>query len=236
MRWNQNLVNPKRVWHILSELLSRCGIFLSTYPSKPQSSPLNNLYPDFIVNPGTRGDAALRRLLSMVPDGLMFHCYHDYLNYLVAQTKDLRDDEASCYSYGIDHPILTGDYRLSTSLSRARAIGRDDSGERIVQDALDWDLVKLGIDELAQDYDPNLDSPLRVQERADAVLRRSHSERSEESHIIVPTNCGQELYDVITVTDERCGISAGKYRILALETDYNSRAGRYQQKLTLGAP
>ncbi len=235
MRWNQNLVNPKRVWHILSELLSRWGIFLSTYPPKPQSSPLNNLYPDFMVNPGTRGDTALRRLLSMVPDGLMFHCYHNYLNYSVAQTKDLKDDEASCYSYGTDHPILTGDYRRATSLSRARAIGRNDSGARIVQDALDWDLVEMGIDELAQDYDPNLNSQLRVQERADAILRTQQTQ-STQGTILVPANCGQELYDVITVTDERCGISAGKYRILALETDYNSRAGRYQQKLTLGAP
>ena len=235
MRWNQDDVNPKSVWHILSELLSRWGIFLSTYPPKPQSSPLNNLYPDFIVNPGTRGDAALRRLLAMVSDGLMFHCYHDYLNYSVAQTKDLKDDEASCYSYGTDHPILTGDYRLSTPLSQARAIGRNDSGARIVQDTLDWDLVELGIDELAQDYDPNLNSPLRVQERADAILRQS-SLRAERGNLVIPTNCGQELYDVITVTDERCGVSEGKYRILALETDYNSRAGRYQQKLTLGAP
>jgi len=235
MRWNQNLVNPKRVWQILNELLSRWGIFLSTYPPKPQSSPLNNLYPDFIVNPGTRGDIALGRLLSMVPDGLMFHCYHDYLNYSVAQTKDLQDTEASSYSYGTDHPILSGDYRLSSSLSRARAIGRDGSGNRIVRDALDWDLVELGIDELAQDYDPNLNSQLRVQERADAILRQS-SLRAERGNLVIPVNCGQELYDVITVTDERCGISAGKYRILALETDYNSRAGRYQQKLALGTP
>jgi len=235
MRWNQNNVNPKSVWHILSELLSRWGIFLSTYPPKPQSSPLNNLYPDLMVNSGTRGDAALRRLLSMVPDGLMFHCYHNYLNYPVAQTKDLKDDEASSYSYGTDHPILTGGYQLSTSLSRARAIGRDGSGDRIVQDALDWDLVNQGIDELAQDYDPNLDSQLRVQERADAILRTQQTQATQGT-ILVPANCGQELFDVVTLTDERCGISAGKYRILALETDFNSRAGRYQQKLTLGAP
>ena len=60
--------------------------------------------------------------------------------------------------------------------------------------------------------------------------------RAERGNLVIPANCGQELYDVITVTDERCGISAGKYRILALETDYNSRAGLYQQKLALGAP
>ncbi len=49
-------------------------------------------------------------------------------------------------------------------------------------------------------------------------------------------NVGQELYDVVTVTDPRCGIDQEKYRVLALRTDYDRRQARYDQTLTLGAP
>ena len=51
------------------------------------------------------------------------------------------------------------------------------------------------------------------------------------NHIIVPTNVGQELYDVVEVTDARCGIDQEKYRVLAIQTDYDRRQGRYDQRL-----
>jgi hypothetical protein len=41
---------------------------------------------------------------------------------------------------------------------------------------------------------------------------------------------------VVTVTDERCGISEGKYRVYAIQTDYDRRKGIYTQRLTLCAP
>ena len=56
------------------------------------------------------------------------------------------------------------------------------------------------------------------------------------ANILVPTNVGQELYDVITITDARCGIDHENHRVLAIQTDYDRRQGRYDQTLTLGAP
>jgi len=56
------------------------------------------------------------------------------------------------------------------------------------------------------------------------------------ANILVPTNVGQELYDVITVTDARCGIDQEKYRVLTIQTDYDRRNARYDQTLALGAP
>jgi len=227
MRWPAD----KRVWEIIQEIICRWGINLIIPAGVPKSSAVDNLYPDFTLQPGTRGDAALRRILSFIPDALIFDGNEAYV-------KDLKDDEASSYSYGTAHVILQGSYASHITLSRARAVGRDGEDNRIVEDAFDWASLQLGIDILEQDYDPNLQSAARAQERADAILRRE-SLRSQGGQITIPVNCGQELYDVITVTDARCGISSKKYRVLDIETALSLRhplANGYQQRLTVGAP
>jgi hypothetical protein len=228
MRWNKDEVNPKSVWQILYQLLARVGIKLTNTPPKPQSSAINNFYPDFAVNPGTRGDSAIERLLSFVPDKLVFRGQEAF-------TKDYLASEESCYSYGTDHAILSGKYTDAVTVSRARAIGRDTSDNRILEEAQDWDLLALAIDQLEQDYDPNLQTAPRAQERADAILRTAARE-AQGGQIVVPTNCGQELIDVITVTDERCGISEENYRVETIQTHYDRRQGIYTQRLALRAP
>jgi hypothetical protein len=60
--------------------------------------------------------------------------------------------------------------------------------------------------------------------------------RAERGNLVVPTNVGQELLDVVTVTDERCGISEKNYRVQAIQTNYDRRQGGYEQRLTIGAP
>jgi len=240
MRWNKDEVNPRSVWQILYQLLARAGIKLTNTPPKPQSSAINNFYPDFTVNPGTRGDSAIRKLLSFVPDQLVFRGREAF-------TKNPLADEESCYSYkfpspsrgegqgeGAIHAILAGNYCEQVFTSRARAIGRDTEDNRILEEALDWDLLQLAIDILEQDYDPNLQDTTRAQERADAILR-TRAQEAEAAVITVGTNVGQELLDVVEVTDERCGISAEKYRVGAIQTDYDRRKGQYEQRLTIGA-
>jgi hypothetical protein len=228
MRWNKDEVNPKSVWQILYQLLSRVGIKLTNTPAKPQSSAINNFYPDFTVAPGTQGIQALNKLLSFVPDKLVFRGQEAF-------TKNPLADEESCYSYGTDHPIFAGQYRQAVTLSRARSLGRDDSDNRILEEALDWDFLQLAIDILEQDYDPNLQTVARAQERADAILRTQQTQ-STPATIVVPSNVGQELLDVVEVIDERCGIDQEKYRIQAIHTDYDRRQGIYTQHLALCAP
>jgi len=228
MRWNKDAVNPKSVWQILYQLLARAGIKLTNTPPKPQSSAINNFYPDFTVNPGTRGDSAIRKLLSFVPDQLVFRGQEAF-------TKNPLASESSCYSYGTDHVILSGKYTEAVTVSRARAIGRDADDNRILEEALDWDFLQLAIDIMEQDYDPNLQTAARAQERADAILREA-SLRAQRGNLVIPTNVGQELLDVVEVTDERCGIPEEKYRTLAIQTDYDRRQGIYTQRLALCAP
>jgi len=228
MRWNKDEVNPRSVWQILYQLLARAGIKLTNTPPKPQSSAINNFYPDFTVNPGTGGDSAIVRLLSFVPDKLVFRGQEAF-------TKNPVASENSCYSYGTDHAIFSGRYIEQVFTSRARAIGRDSEDNRILEEAQDWDLLALAIDQLEQDYDPNLQTASRAQERADAILRQM-SLRAKRGNLVVPTNVAQQLLDVVDVTDERCGISEENYRVQAIQTDYDRRKWRYEQTLALGAP
>ena len=60
--------------------------------------------------------------------------------------------------------------------------------------------------------------------------------RAERGNLVVPVNCGQELYDVITVSDERCGISSKLYRVTGMQVVYSRREARYTQRLTLASP
>ena len=231
MRWNKDNVGPKSVWQILSQILARWGIRLTNTPPKPQSSASLNFYPDFTIHPGTAGDSAIRSLLSFVPDKLVFRGQEAF-------TKNPLANESSCYSYGMDgsdHGILSGVYPEGSPASRARAIGRDEAGNRIVQDAFDWDLLKLYIDILEQDYDPNLTNTTRAQERADAILRK-HALEAMGGQIIVPTNVGQELLDIITLTDKRCGISSQNYRVTALQTNFSTRSPTFSLRIDLSAP
>jgi hypothetical protein len=50
----------------------------------------------------------------------------------------------------------------------------------------------------------------------------------------VPVNCGQQLYDVIDITDDRAGLSGAKRRVMGLLLSYQSTRGEYEQKLLLG--
>ncbi|MCJ7791293.1 MAG: hypothetical protein MUP49_02605, partial [Dehalococcoidia bacterium] len=126
-------------------------------------------------------------------------------------------------------------YTDAVTASRARAIGQDEDDNRIVQDAFDWDLLQLAIDTLEQVYDPNLQTTDRAQERADALLRKAALEATPAT-ITIPTNVGQELLDVVEVTDERCGISDEKYRVQTIQTNYDRSQGIYNQRLVLCAP
>jgi len=158
-----------------------------------------------------------------------------------AFTKDPRDTEIACYTYDViasgawqSHPILAGRYADAVSTSWTRAIGRDEYDERIVADAFDWEKLQL-FDYLSAFYDSNLDTAALAQERAEAILRQM-SLQAKRGNLTVLNNVGQELLDVVEVTDERCGISEEKYRVQVIQTHYDRRQGIYTQRLALCAP
>lgn len=233
LRWNYTSFQPSRVWEILYQFLGRLGIRLWNNGAVTQSDPMNNYYPKFLSRGGVIADTQLRRLLSFVTDGLVPTqgiCY----------AKDLLANEASSYEYKNQpgsHPIYAGAYadKLTTSHAQVSGDTQDEPPVHVREAAFDWDLLSLGIDNLRMQYDANLEETDQAAKRADALLRHETLEALGDQ-ITVPTNVGQELYDVVTLTDKRCGIDQEKYRALAIQTDYDRHKSQYEQRLTLGAP
>jgi len=237
LRWNYTAAFPCYVWVILYQLLGRFGIRLWNNPDVTKSNSMDNYQPKFLVRGGSHGHTELKRLLSFVTDGLI---PREALTFV----KDLLPTEASCYEYHShpeqvsgSHPILKGSYGENITITHTQVSGEtdEDPPTPVRESAFDWENLARGIDNLIMQYDPNLEETAQAQYRADALLR-AEAQKSLGGQIIVPINCGQELYDVVTITDNRVGIVSKKYRILDIQADYDHRKAIYQQRLALGAP
>jgi len=221
------------VWAILSRILARAGIRLWANPYCAQSDHLLELTPKLYIRASARGDTALRKLLAMVTDGLV---PREGLMF----TKDLQADEEPCYEYANEpgkHAILKGEYGQALLTTHAQVSGEteDEVPVAVVESVFDWEQLIQGIDNIAMEYDPNIEETDQAQWRAEALLRHE-AQKELGGQITIPVNCLGELYDVITLTDVRVGIEAKSYRVLGIRTDYDRIKGVYQQRLTLGAP
>lgn len=224
-RWNHDS-DEMSVKEILAFVLARAGLELDV---KSQSSIITNYYPDFTINPDNPGEIVVSKILSFVPDVLFIEGGKIYI--VNPQLSD-----SSVYSYGSDHSIFDGRYRIGAwELNRVKVEGYD-AGEAalIILDSFEWDEIDRVYDRLKRLEDSNINTVARVQERADACLRHSEIE-SANGAIKVPVNCGQQQYDVVDITDARAGLSAAKKRVLGLTLVYYPRRGDYNQLLLLGA-
>ena len=196
---------------------------------KSQSSVITSYYPDFTIHPDNRGDVVIRRLLSFVPDVLFIEGNKAYV-------VNPQSSDSSVYSYGQAHLILEGRYREGAwELNRIQVEGYDTgSGDPIIVDSFSWDEITRLYDRLRQLEDRNIDTVAKAENRGEAYLREAEIE-SAGGMIRIPVNCGQQLYDVIDITDSRAGLSAEKKRVLGLTLVYNPHRGEYEERLSLGA-
>ncbi len=224
-RWNK-ASDEMSVKDILAFVLGRCGLKLEV---KSQSPVLDSYYPDFTIHPNNKGDVVLRRLISFIPDVVFIEGSKAYV------VNPVTTDN-SVYSYGLDHSILDGRYRRSAwELNRIQVEGCDPvSGEPIVVDGFSWTEIDRLYDRLHRLEDRNIDGISKAEQRGEAYLRQAEI-ASTGGAIRVPTNCGQQLYDVIDITDERAGLSSEKKRVVGLILVYNPLRREYEERLLLGA-
>jgi len=212
---------------ILAFVLARVGISLE---AKSQSAAITGDYPDFTINPETRGEGVLRKLLSLVPDII-------FIEGSTAYIVDPSPDDDSVYSYDSDHPILEGRYRRrGWEINRVQVEGYDPVGdEPIVVDCFSWDDIARLYDRPSRIEDGNIDTVSGAGQRGEAHLR--HAEIASVGGVIrIAPNCGQQLYDVIDITDPRAGLSEDKRRVIGLTLVYVPRRGEYRHSLRLGMP
>ena len=158
---------------------------------------MTSLYPAFTVHPGESALTAARRLMAMVPDVI-------FARGEFGLVKEALASEASAYSYGAAHAIRAGRYADETATTHAQVYGDGIFGERF-----DWPGVSARGATLVQVHDANVTTQTQAEDRADAVLRHA-ALAAATGEITVAVNCGQELYDVMDVTDAAAGLVSGE--------------------------
>jgi hypothetical protein len=213
------------VKQILEFILARVGLKLEV---KSASSAITDFYPDFTVHAGNSSAEIIKRLLTFVPDVIFIEGCKAYL--INPQSID-----TPVYSYGTDHSIFEGRYDGGAmELNRIQIEGRDaETGTPILVDSFDWDELEQGDERWQQIEDRNISTVTHAQERGLAYFREAEVHRVN-GYMLTPINCGQQVYDVIDITDIRAGLSAEKRRVMGLILLYNPLHGEYEQKLLLG--
>jgi hypothetical protein len=98
-------------------------------------------------------------------------------------------------------------------------------------EAFDFDDA-AGIERVSVVVDVNLATSTHVNERAATVIRDGELAGRLEDVELFGVNCGQELYDVVTLTDAQAGLSGVKRRVRRLAWSYSPE--RYFMELGLG--
>ena len=210
------------LFEILRSVLARAGFDLAAVSGHPL---LNDYQPEFTIEESEPLDEVVERLMSHVPDILLGTSADGFALRMPSSTE-----ESSC-AYGTGHGILEGRY-LDSVPRHSRAIV---FGASHTSDLNDWSDFPVLFDRPVHVHDDALDTQEKVDARAEAESRRSaiHARRGS---IAVPVNSGQELYDVIEVTDAAAGLTSARRRVLGLDTRYavGPRGPRYQQTIHLG--
>jgi hypothetical protein len=179
--------------------------------------------PKFTVPPQTSGFVAAQQALSFLTDRIRMSTVAG-----CTMTEPAASDP-STYSYGDAHPLR--ELRLLTApppVSEAQAFGAGAFGESI-----DFATAAMAAGTREQQRDITSATGAAAAATAAACLRRRAIE-ADGGLIAVAPNCGQELYDVIDVTDPLIAASAVKRRVSRIRWRYDARRGVYDQELRLG--
>jgi hypothetical protein len=136
----------------------------------------------------------------------------------------------------LPHIILDGQYATETpQVNRAYIIGRDVNGNPVYGTAIDS--TELGLVGERLDFRQDLSIPTEALagDVAQAVLAKMRL-MSKRGWILIPPNCGQELWDVVQVTDAGANQPLVNFRVVGIRFEYNPKEARYEHKLILGAP
>ncbi|MGD0794385.1 MAG: hypothetical protein ABR958_02155 [Dehalococcoidales bacterium] len=221
-RWNKTSESYS-VKAIIAIILGRVGLKLEV---KSQSAVITGFYPDFTVSPGNDGRTLIGRLLSFVPDRLFIEGNKAYL-------VNPQSSDSAVYSYGAAHVIRGSHYRQGGMDRNRVQVEGDASGALILADNFNWGEIGRRYDRLSRVADKNLGTVAKAKDRGAAVLREMEI-GVVGGEITVPVNCGQQLYDVIDITDAPAGLAAARRRVLGLGLVYQPRRGEYSQRILLG--
>jgi hypothetical protein len=184
-----------------------------------------NMYPGFAVRAGEGLLGALREVFSLVEDEPLSDTQEIYGVW--PQVGDATD-----YAYGTDHAIVGGRHAVAAQATVARALGVAADGSPIFGESIDWaaagDFVWPEVR-----FRRAAGTASEAATLAGAMGREADFGRYGGELVIGP-NVGQEVWDVIEITDARLGYSAAKRRVLAVRLLYDRARGLFEMRLGLG--
>jgi hypothetical protein len=230
------VAGDKSIFQLMNWIICRAGLEFSSWST---SDAVVNYEPDFEIAAGSSGKLALKKLLGWVEDVPVLRDGTIYLKYPEA-------DDPSVYIYHstwqnnypdglggvtIDHLVYRGNYGVGMWKPNMAQIDTD----LLHVEAFAWDEINAYYDRMNRVTAPEYTSAADASRRGTRELRRGEIWGAYTGWCQVPVNCGQEEFDVITITDVAGGVTGILRRVLGIETTWKKVDGSYFQKLLLGA-
>ena len=219
-------VGQKSVRELMQFVLARCGFELDELS---HSEAVDSYHPAFAINAGQSGKLAMKKLLSYVEDVLVQRGAKIYLKMPAAA-------DSSDYTYHSTfftaHLVYRGQYGQSAWIPNRAQVW----GTNLMMEDFEWSEIGPLTDRLSRVTKPAYATEAEAARRVERELRHGEMWHGSGGWAQVPVNCGQEVFDVITITDTTAGVTALKRRVLGIQTTYNKLKNTYLQKLALGMP
>lgn len=219
------VAGDKNIFQMLSCLITRLGF---EFTSVSTSSIVVDHYPPLTIRAGTKAYTVLKKILSWCPDVLFQRGSTLYI-------KNLESDEAVDYdynnSYGVSHVLYRGNYGTGAwDPNRAQVWG-----DTFMAEDFEFSQIQQVYDRLVSRITPEYPNVAKAADRAAAELRKGEVFAANTGWLQAPTHCGQEPFDVITITDNAAGVHDIKRRVLGLRTHWR-KPFLFWQVFELGAP
>ncbi|MEX2245651.1 MAG: hypothetical protein WEC75_03100 [Dehalococcoidia bacterium] len=205
---------------VLLRIFSRAGLVLTVSGASSRSL---NVLPRFTVHPQTSAFEAAQRALAFLADRIAMRSVAS------AVLREPLPSDTTDYTFGTDHPLRAARLRAEPPpVSEALAFGDGAFGESI-----DYAAAALGLGSSAQLRDLASDTNAEAAATAAAHLRQRALD-ADAGEIVVPPNVGQEIFDVVELSDPLIAASPVRRRVAALRWRYDAPRAIYEQMLRLG--
>ncbi len=218
---------------ILQFICARAGLGLSSLNA---SDAIAGLLPAFTIHPGESGRTAIERLLAMIPDVAFAQAAAMRTRYPQAGDDSEYTYAAPAIGSTTEHAIMSGHYRdIAPATNITRIVG-----DGVYVEGFDFDEIESMGERSLQVIDVNLTDDASAGDRAACELRAAELNARRDEIRLDGVNGGQELYDVVNLTDAAAGLDAAERRVLALSWRYQTASNggqpRYDMTLELGNP
>ena len=193
------------------------------------SGSMTALTIDFEITTSERMDTAIRRLMTIMPEYLYFGTDAEI------KWKELDPAEASDYTVGwnANHPVLAVNHAES-QVWEINTVTVNGAGAASNTQSDSGQIALVGNRRITV-HDITLTTNGECEAAAEGILAY-YEARAQEVIITCRPIHGLEMYDILTLSSPPWGGANVVGRVVAIREEYNTKQGRWQQRITLGYP